>query len=219
MAEVDLNVMCIYKIINLINNNVYLGSAVNLRKRKDLHLFELRANKHHSRYLQNAWNKYGEQNFKFEIIEIIQVRTKLIEREQYWIDLYSPEYNICLVAESRLGVKSSPEHVAKIIAANTGQKRSKETCIKIGLSKKGTKLSEERKQARRDYRHTEENKKKISEAGLGRKHSEISKMEMSQKAKQRIRKPLSEETKAKLRIAALAQWNNKPQFTIITCQV
>ena len=104
--------------------------------------------------------------------------------------------------------RSTPEHVAKIVAANTGQKRSQETCIKIGLAKKGTKLSEERKQARRDYRHTEEAKIKIA-ARKGWKHSDEAKAVMSSVAKKRIRAPLSDETKAKLSIAAKRQWERQ----------
>jgi hypothetical protein len=36
--------------------------------------------------LQNAWNKYGEDNFYFSVLELVPDKDKLIEREQYWID-------------------------------------------------------------------------------------------------------------------------------------
>ena len=162
MAEVDTNMNAsgIYKLINLVNGKFYIGSAVKFRKRRDLHFLDLRNNRHHSRYLQNAFNKYGKDNFKFEIIEICE-KEKLIEREQYYLDILNPNYNVCKRTDSRLGVKSTPEHIAKIIAANTGQKRSKETCEKIGASKRGTTISEERKLARRNYKHTAEARQAI----------------------------------------------------------
>ena len=104
----------IYRIINLINNKVYIGSAISFRKRWNTHLYDLLNNKHHSILLQRAWDKNGENTFKFEIIEEIVDLTKLIEREQFWLDYYKsydPEkgYNVGTIAGSRLGVKHSDE--------------------------------------------------------------------------------------------------------------
>ena len=98
----------IYCITNTITNKVYVGSTVNLHRRCVAHLRTLRANKHHSAKLQRAWNKYGEEAFKFEIIEYVTDISKLDEREQYWIDYYdaaNPKkgYNINPKAESWSG--------------------------------------------------------------------------------------------------------------------
>lgn len=105
----------IYKIINEVNGKFYIGSSVRLRRRKNEHFHELSLGKHSNTYLQNAYNKYGKDNFKWEIIEYIeriedieQFKKKILEREQYWIDKYKEEgyvlYNIRPTAESRLGV-------------------------------------------------------------------------------------------------------------------
>lgn len=91
----------IYQIRNLINNKVYVGSSSNLRTRMNAHFNELNKNKHHSIYLQNAFNKYGEQNFVFEVIEFVKNKDNLIESEQYWInklDSVSSGYNIQPIA-------------------------------------------------------------------------------------------------------------------------
>lgn len=62
----------IYKITNLINNKFYIGSSSDLKKRLYEHRRELNLGVHANKHLQSAWNKYGEENFKFEIIETIE---------------------------------------------------------------------------------------------------------------------------------------------------
>lgn len=76
------NVSGIYKIICLKNNKVYIGSSVNLRKRKNSHLHELRLNKHSNKRLQNAYNKYGEESFCFEkVLECLPEELLLLEEQ------------------------------------------------------------------------------------------------------------------------------------------
>lgn len=58
----------VYRIVNIENNKEYIGSTNNFDKRKKSHLYNLKRNKHHCRYLQYAFNKSGESNFQFEII-------------------------------------------------------------------------------------------------------------------------------------------------------
>ena len=77
----------VYQIKNVVNNKIYIGSSNNLMRRIQGHKCILRKNKHHNCYLQRAWNKYGENNFKFEIVECCELE-KITEREQYWIDFY-----------------------------------------------------------------------------------------------------------------------------------
>lgn len=61
----------IYKIENKVNGKVYIGESNNIKKRWDEHIEDLNNNKHHSYKLQIAWNKYGKDNFSFEILEEI----------------------------------------------------------------------------------------------------------------------------------------------------
>ena len=56
----------IYKIINLITNEKYVGQTTNFNRRKHEHLNKLRLNCHPNPKLQNVWNKYGEDNFNWE---------------------------------------------------------------------------------------------------------------------------------------------------------
>jgi len=107
----------IYKIFNLVNNKIYIGSASSnggFRKRWNEHKSDLNRNVHHNKHLQLSWNKYGSDNFKFEIIELINDTSLILEREQYYLDNLKPDYNICKIAGNTLGVKLSEEHKKKI---------------------------------------------------------------------------------------------------------
>lgn len=76
----------VYKIENLKNGKLYIGSTImTFIKRLSHHISLLRANKHKNKHLQNAWNKYGEESFKFEIVELCTKEECLI-REQFWLD-------------------------------------------------------------------------------------------------------------------------------------
>lgn len=99
----------IYGILNKVNGKQYIGSAVDFYRRRCEHLSYLRGNKHHSTYLQRAWNKYGEVNFIFIILEKVENKEDLISREQWWMDTRKPEYNIAKKAGSQLGFKHSQE--------------------------------------------------------------------------------------------------------------
>lgn len=92
-------ISCIYKIENIINKKIYIGSTINFKQRKSDHLSRLRKNKHPNAYLQNSWNKYGEENFVIEILERCKIED-LLTREQYYIDLYYGKncYNIEKIA-------------------------------------------------------------------------------------------------------------------------
>lgn len=77
----------IYKITNLVNNKVYIGQSIDVESRFYAHLYMLRNQVHYNSHLQNTWDKYGENNFKFEIIE--ECRYELLDnREKYYIKLY-----------------------------------------------------------------------------------------------------------------------------------
>ena len=77
----------IYKIENLVNGKIYIGQSKQIRQRWTEHKKELRHNRHRNEYLQRAWNKYGEDNFKHEILELCS-EEELDEKECYYINLY-----------------------------------------------------------------------------------------------------------------------------------
>ena len=59
----------IYRITNTINNKCYIGQTKDYEQRFAEHKRLLRRNKHQNPHLQSAWNKYGEKNFSFDVIE------------------------------------------------------------------------------------------------------------------------------------------------------
>lgn len=74
----------IYLISNLINNKVYVGQSINIEKRWTQHKRELRNSIHENKKLQNAWNKYGEENFEFSIACECEEK-QLNTLEQYYV--------------------------------------------------------------------------------------------------------------------------------------
>ena len=93
----------IYQIRNVINDKLYIGSTTRyFSQRKAEHFKNLRKGIHSSIILQNAWNKYGEKSFKFEILEEC-TKEKCLEREQYYLDSLNPKYNINKIAENSRG--------------------------------------------------------------------------------------------------------------------
>jgi group I intron endonuclease len=75
----------IYRIKNIITGDCYVGSAVNIERRWKKHQWMLKANRHCNPKLQNSYNKYGVDAFKYEIFEIFP-EEYIIQREQERID-------------------------------------------------------------------------------------------------------------------------------------
>jgi len=182
----------IYQIKNKVNNKIYIGQAINLSKRKAEHWSCLRGKYHYNSHLQRAWDKYGEENFRF-IILLCCESAELSYYEQVLVNLLNPKYNIqkeCTT--SPLGTKLSKEHKAKISKSLKGIKRSQQTREKISRCRKGIIFSDEHK------RHLREN----HVGNLGKHCSEetIQKMALAQKGDKNhmFGKHISEEHKQKI---------------------
>jgi len=211
----------IYQIQSKINGKKYIGSGINLKERKNRHLRDLEKESHHNGHLQNHINKYGLDDLKFSILEFC-MKKKLIEREQYYMDLLQPEFNINLKADSPLGIKRSEKTKQKISKIHKGRKYSKEVRKRNSEAHKGHIHTEEHKRkiseslkgkytgkANSMYgKHlSEEHKRKISKGNKGKKMSEEAKRKCSE-SKKGEKNPnygkhweVSEETKKKLSLA------------------
>lgn len=165
----------VYIIINKITSQYYIGSSAIAKNRIKIHLNELRKGIHNNLHLQRSWNKYGENNFKFDIIMYCQ-KEELLTREQEFIDkfqAFNPKfgYNKCPKANNTLGYiwtneqkeKSSISHKGQI-AWNKGKMNiySEETLKLISLSRLG------KPAWNKGIKRTEEEKKKMSENRKGK---------------------------------------------------
>ena len=139
----------IYRIINSSNGKCYVGSSIDINRRRLEHFSALSHNRHVNNHLQNAYNKYGKDSFIFEVIENLEItdniKEDLLEREQFWIDNLRPEYNILLVAGSTLGYHHTEEAKQKISNSTKGVKKSESHAKHIREGQKGRVLSEEHK--------------------------------------------------------------------------
>jgi len=129
----------IYLWVNNDTGESYVGSAANLSQRFRIYYsllsIERILNRSKSRILR-AILKYGYSKFTLKILEYCDSKD-LIKREQYYIDLLKPEYNILKVAGSRLGSTHSQESRAKMSSIKKGIKRSEETRANMSSAKLG----------------------------------------------------------------------------------
>lgn len=215
----------VYVIKNIANGHRYIGSAVCLTQRWNGHRHLLRKGAHHNPHLQSAWNLYGEDSFRFELLEPCEPEECIIA-EQSWLDAFPPEYNMAPIAESSLGrpcreetrakisaanrgKPKSPEHKAKMLAVHLGAKRTPEARANMSAAQLGHVASNKGK------KHAPESIAKMSIAHKGKKRSAES------RAKQSIAntgREVSAETRAKIAAAKRgwepsAEWRAKNSAT------
>lgn len=125
----------IYTITNKINNKIYVGYSINIERRFRQHKNRLLKNIHQNEYLQLSWNKYGENNFIFEILEECEYQF-CATLEHYWCNLLNTHnknfgYN--------LGKTSNSFDNKKYNNWFYGRKHSEETKRKLSLLKNNKK--------------------------------------------------------------------------------
>ena len=141
ITELELENNGVYKLVNTTNDDFYIGSTFrSFKERFKEHCayYERSREENHTPILWNAFDKYGIENFKIEILEVIneEERELILEREEYYIKELKPYYNIC-------------QEPTKGGSPNKGRKLSKEWKEKI--AKKSS-----------EYRHDEKTLKKVT---------------------------------------------------------
>ncbi len=198
----------IYKITNKLNSKIYIGRSKNALKRFKEHIsLSKRPKDKKFSSIHRALNKYGQDNFIFEIIEVIDVgihsNFELAKsREIYWISFFKTQikkfgYNLTAGGDGALNI--SEESKQKRRRKMLGRKYSEEHRLKISIGNTGKTLSQSVKD-------------KISIKNSGKNNgmferiiSDESRKKMSFFQSKRIRKPLSEEHKQKIRNAKQKQ--------------
>ena len=117
----------IYCIRNLINGKRYIGSTKNFRKRLNMYKHKFKTNGLHNDYLHKSFEKYGLNNFSFELVKTCN-ENQLLELENYYQEKFNTRnksigYNIAI-----------PDRPSEV---------SQETRDKISKAKKGCSYSEE----------------------------------------------------------------------------
>jgi hypothetical protein len=88
----------VFLITNTANGKVLLGSSTNLRGPLNKHRFMLSTRGHMNRALQEDWNTFGPNAFRFEIVAVVEakddptfrVETELAKLEEAWIGKTQP---------------------------------------------------------------------------------------------------------------------------------
>lgn len=208
--------VCIYAIINIIDDKCYVGQASDKDFRWKEHRKSLRGFYHHSILLQRAWCKHGEHNFIFVTLEVLNNNSQLNKREIYWGNLLKPEYNIAPLGGSMRGYKHTEEAKENMSNSHKGYRHTDETKVKMSLARMGNQVNKGRKQSKEVIAHrttfvkgrkqsSEEIAKRVA-ARKGYKPSEETKARM---AAAKIGKSLSDEHKRKLSEAAKKQWERQ----------
>jgi len=139
----------VYTITNITNGKYYVGSSNNIKRRWRHHKDTLRRGAHPNKYLQRAFNKYGENNFLFEVIDLTE---EYILKEQEMLDQnFEATYNIAIVAGAPMTGKKHTEKVKKLLSKKLSGKNHPhygkpvdiEWRRKISLSKKARTDEEE----------------------------------------------------------------------------
>jgi hypothetical protein len=150
----------IYRIINTVNHKIYIGQSTNIEERFIRHRYQLKNNIHSNIKLQNAWNKYGQKSFRFEIlIKCKKNSLKKFEKQEVQKISENKRYNISKNYDNLYGknnpfygkthTKNTKNKLSIIVKRRKGNKNpnygnqySIETRIKAGHNKK-TKLTKQ----------------------------------------------------------------------------
>jgi group I intron endonuclease len=171
----------------------YIGSDKYLPNRRIQHTYDLERNRHVNCLLQNAWNKY--KAFEYKILLICPPELVLFF-EQKALDAFKPAYNIAQKADcppSALGRRHKEETKLKMSVAALGKKRSAETCLRISKAKRGIRYPP----------RTEEHRRKLSLARLGKPSILRGRKQSPELIAKRTCKPQSQETKDKRVVSIL----------------
>ena len=149
----------IYKIRNVVNNKFYVGSTTDTRERFRNHRQMLRGKRHHCPHLQASWNKYGEDCFKFEVVEIVESVELLWVAEGLWLSEHFKKpycYNAGASPEAPMRGRFGPMH------PSYGKPVTEEQKAAISATLKAFYAEDPNNHPRLGTQHTDETKVKIS---------------------------------------------------------
>jgi group I intron endonuclease len=166
----------------------YVGSANDISKRWNGHLFNLSKNKHHSSILQNHYNEFGKEDLKFSILEECNCEI-LIEKEREYLKKLNPCFNIYKEPGSPKNHKFSDKARKNMSDAHMGKTQSEKTKRKRSLSMMEHSVSQETInkiiEKRKNYKHSQVTKDKLSITSTGNTNG-CGKHKISQEAREKM---------------------------------
>lgn len=150
----------IYKITNLVNGKIYIGQSIDIQRRFCDH----RCISHESnRHLKYALQKYGKDNFKYEVLEECD-ESILDERERYYIAKLKPEYNVTNGGQDSL--RKYPDEIKQKIS-----QKAKEQWANMSDEEKADRIANNLKGPKKGHAVSEETRKKLRDRNIGKKQS------------------------------------------------
>ncbi len=161
----------VYQIMCVVTGARYVGSSIDVFGRWRDHRAALLAGRHVNPKFQAVFAKYGERNFKLEVLEEAEP-SALLSAEQRWLDSERPELNISLSAEAPMRGRRHSEESRGLISASKraaaramtsaekqnlrehwkGRVFSTEHRAKISAAKRGRKMRPEHVEALRELK-------------------------------------------------------------------
>jgi group I intron endonuclease len=172
------NKPAIYEIHNKVNDKRYIGQSVHPRCRILRHIRELNRNEHLNKHLQCSWNKYGETNFEFNILEYCN-QDELDEKEDYYIIKYKTNhndygFNYRIDNKTNRGLKWSDERREKMKEAINQNPWYHNHVVPLETMQKAW-------EANRQRVWTQEERERHSQILTGTKVTDTSKMQLAQR--------------------------------------
>lgn len=201
----------VYKITNNINGKVYIGQSINIKARWKDHIHALNRNDSRCTLLQRAWNKYKQENFFFEILELCS-EDMLDEVETKYIDMYDAcknGYNI--ESGGNVNKHLSDETKQKLRESHLGMKMSDETRKKMSESRIGE------KNPMYGQTHSETTRKKISDSKKGKPGHPCTDYQKECLRLANLGKEVSEETRRKISEANKGNIPHNKNSRIVYC--
>lgn len=181
----------IYEIHNKINNKRYIGQSIRVKARILKHINLLNKNEHQNNHLQRSWNKYGEENFDYNVLEYCPIEM-LDEKEDYYITKYQSNnnqygFNYRIDNKTNRGLKWSEEQREKMMDAINNNPWFHNHTIPLTTMQKAWEAS-------RNKVWTQEERDKHSQILTGTKIPDTSKMKLAQRGEGNPSCKLSEDS-------------------------